>query len=371
MKTLFLPLFLFFSGIVFSQKSTISGKITGFKEGVEVLLGDFDLGDIIQKSTIQNDKFSFNNPAQFSPKRMYMIIKEDTTMYWFNEFYIDTKNVFFSGDKRDIPNYVKIKGSKSNDEKIAFKKSYEKFQNKWDSINDLIAKKKSDTLKYKKEEIDNDRAKRSKINEQIEFIKIENIKSNPNRYIALLELYWLKEKIGKEEVRKLYNQFGDDLKKSDFGINLKIYLDLEKVLQEGDYFEDFEAKDINGVNHKISQYKGKYILLDFIQTYCYACLLSNDELKKINEKYKNKVQIITFCNDKSEKTWQDGYKEHQIQWVSLWNEEGNFGRINQLYGTDGTPTFILINPEGKIIKKEYGYDEGNLETILTDVLNKK
>ncbi|MFN8324318.1 MAG: hypothetical protein U0T80_00920 [Flavobacteriaceae bacterium] len=68
----------------------------------------------------------------------------------------------------------------------------------WDSINDLIGEKRNDTIKYSKEEINHDRIKRSKLDEQIENIKLNNIKSNPNSYISLVELFWLKEKIGKE-----------------------------------------------------------------------------------------------------------------------------------------------------------------------------
>ncbi|MCZ8330399.1 MAG: TlpA disulfide reductase family protein [Flavobacterium sp.] len=370
MKKLLL-FFIFFTEIVFSQKSTISGTIFGFKDGTEVLLGDDELGDIIQEAKINNNKFTFKNPSTFSPKRMYLIIKEDKTMHWFDSFMVDNQNVILSGDKSDIPKNIKIKGSKSNNEKIAFEKSYEQLQKKWDSINDLIGEKRNDTIKYSKEEINHDRIKRSKLDEQIENIKLNNIKSNPNSYISLVELFWLKEKIGKEEVKKLYGQLDEKLKQTDYGINLKVYLDLDKILQEGDYFHDFEAKDINGVLHKLSDYKGKYILLDFIQTYCFWCVSSNDDLKKINEKYKNELQIVTFCSDKSEKTWKNGYKEHDIKWVSLWNGEGLNGRINQLYGTEGTPTFILINPEGKITKKIFGFEEGKLEEILQKELNKK
>jgi thiol-disulfide isomerase/thioredoxin len=371
MKKLFLLIFLFFSGIVVSQKNTISGIITGFEDGTEVLLGDENLGEVVQKTKISKNKFSFKNPSTFSPKRMYLIIKEGETMHWFDSFIVDDKNVVLLGDKKDIPHNIKIKGSKSNDEKIAFEKSYEHLQKKWDSINDLIGEKRIDTIRYSKEEINNDRLKRSKLDEQIESVKLGNIKSNPNSYISLVEMFWLKEKIGKEEVRKLYNKVDNKLKQTDYGVYINVYLELEKALQEGDNFEDFEAKDIQGISHKLSDYKGKYILLDFIQSYCFACVASNADLKKINDKYKNEVQIITFCGDKSENTWKEGYIEQEIKWVSLWNGEGLSGRIHQLYGTYGTPTFILINPEGKIIKKYFGYDDGYLDTLLTEELNKK
>ena len=361
---------MFFSGVVFSQKSTISGKITGFKDGTIVFLGDLEIGDVIQKTKIKNNKFIFENPSTFSSKKLYLDIKVDS-VYYSMFFYIDNNSIFLSGDKKDFPKNIKIEGSKSYDYNKKFEKSLEKLQNKWDSINNLIGDKKKDTIKHKKEEIDNDRLNRSNIDKQIDNYKISYINSNPNTYRSVMELYYLKEKIGKDGVRKLYNQLDDKLKQTLDGVGIKVYLDLEKVLQEGDFFEDFQGKDVNGVSRKLSDFKGKYILLDFIETYCYACILSNDDLKKINEKYKNQVQVVTFCADKTEKTWKKGYKEFNITWVSLWNGEGIVGRTPQLYGTDGTPTFILINPEGKIIKKVFGYEEGYLETLLNEELNKK
>ncbi|MBY0487237.1 MAG: AhpC/TSA family protein [Flavobacteriaceae bacterium] len=370
MKLSFIVFFFFFSVMLFSQKTNISGRISGFKDGTEVFLGDLEIGDVIQKSKIKNNKFTFQNPSTYESKKLYLDIKEDTT-YYSMFFYIDNKSVTISGDKKDFPEKILVSGSKSYDENKLFEKGYEKLQNKWDSINNLIGEKSNDSLKYKKEEIDFDRLNRSNIDRQIDIFKISYIKSQPNTYRSVMELFYLKDKIGKEEVGKLYTLLDDKLKQTDDGKAIKVYLELEKVLQEGDYFEDFQAKDSNGIPHKLSDYKGKYILLDFIQTYCYACILSNDDLKKIDDKYKDVVQIVTFCGDKTEKTWKEGYMEHKIKWVSLWNGEGIGGRISQLYGTDGTPTFILINPDGKIIKKEFGYSEGKLDAILQELINKK
>lgn len=383
MKSIFVSLFIIFSTFVFSQKTTsefskisnkakISGEIIGFKDGSQIWLGDRELGVIIKKAKAKNNKFTFENPSKFSPKKMYLIVREDTTNYWFNGFYVDNQNVFITVNKSDVDKDLKIKGSVSNDQSLVFDKLSEKLEKKYDSLNNAIGLKKQDTIKFKKAEIDRDRDSRSEVRNKIDQNKIEFIKSNPISYRALSELFWLKEKIGKEEVSKLYTNLDNNLKITDDGKNLKTYLELKKILQEGDIYEDFQAKDVKGKTHNLSDYIGKkYILLDFIQTYCYACVLSLEDLKKINEKYKEEVEIITFCGDKSEKTWKEGLKKHQTNWLSLWNGEGLFAKIPQLYGTDGTPTFILINPEGKIIKKQYGYEEGLLDKILEETIAKK
>ena len=370
MKKITIIIFIFSFTILFAQKRTISGSISGFNENAIVVLGDSDKGKIIEKSTLKNSSFIFENPYSKLTKRYYLNIKENSIWYTIH-FFADNDNITITGNKKDYPNNIIVKGSKSNKEKLKFEESYENFKNKSDSINNLIGIKKLDSIKYSKDEIKKEREIYSNLNKQIENIKLENIKSNPNSYIALVELFELKEKIGKEEVRKLYRQINNNLKQTNIGVNIKIYLDLETILTEGNDFEDFQAKDIEGNYHKISEYKGKYILLDFIQTYCSACILSLDDLKIINEKYKDEVKIITFCGDKSEETWKTGYQKYEIQWLSLWNGEGLNGRINQLYGIEGTPTFILINPYGKIVKKYLGYDKGYLEELLETELNKK
>ena len=371
MKSIFVSLFIIFSVCGFSQKTTISGMITGFKDGTKIYLGDLEMGDIIQEGKIENNQFTFKNPSTFSPKKLYIDIKEDTT-YYSMFFYVDNKSVKLFGDKTDFPNNIKVTGSKSYDENKLFEKSYQKLQFKKDSINELIDEKLKDTIKHSKNEIDNDRLIRKKLNEQIEDVQLANVKIQPNTYIAVMFLSYFRDRLGKSEVSKLYNQLDDKLKQSVDGKGIKVYLELVKVLNEGDYYQDFTAKDVNNVLHKFSDYVGKkYILLDFIQTSCYYCVISYDELKNINEKYKNDLQIVTFSGDQAESTWKIGYKEYNIPWVSLWNGEGIMGKVPQTYGTDGTPTFILINPEGKIIKKQYGYEEGLLDKILEETIAKK
>lgn len=92
-------------------------------------------------------------------------------------------------------------------------------------------------------------------------------------------------------------------------------------------------------------------LIIFYQSACSYC---NDELNKINEKYKNllstKTRIIAISADMEE----DLFKRYSKNY--LWNEfyndfKGFEGENFKNYGVRGTPTIFLINDNGIIIKR--------------------
>ena len=370
MKKLQLSLFLFFATFtIYSQQYYIYGTITGFKDGTEIKLFNRDSGLKPQITKIEKNQFKFINPSINSPVQLYLSIKFDNKFNSFS-FLTDNNDVTIFGSKNDFPNNFIVTGSKSNNLKIKYFEYVKPLQSQYDSLNNLIGQKKLDTIKYSKIHLNSERKKRGIIEKKLNTFKINYILNNPNSYYSIIEIYYNRQNIKKSKIKKIYNKLDEELKNSKFGINLKTYLNIKKVLKEGDYLEDFKAKDSSNVFHYLSEYQGKYILLDFIQTSCQYCVASNAELKIIFNEYKNSLQIITFSGDSEEQVWRDGLKEHEINWVSLWNGEDTNGKIFQKYGSFGTPNFFLIDPNGKIIKIISGYGEGELTELVSKILIK-
>lgn len=92
-------------------------------------------------------------------------------------------------------------------------------------------------------------------------------------------------------VVSVYSKLTDEQRQSRLGEEITSLLSISSTVQEGDKIADVELKDIKGNIHHLSDYKGKYIILDFWSQYCGPCLDAFPLLKEIAEKYKEKIVV--------------------------------------------------------------------------------
>ena len=128
----------------------------------------------------------------------------------------------------------------------------------------------------------------------------------------------------------------------------------EKKLNNGAEAPDFTLKDLNGNDFKLSSLRGKYVILDFWGSWCGWCIKALPDLKECYNKHKDsgKFEIVSVdCRDTEDK-WKAAVKQHDMTWTQVKSEKQD--DLPTLYGVPGYPTFIIINPEGKIIKRYVG-----------------
>lgn len=156
---------------------------------------------------------------------------------------------------------------------------------------------------------------------------------------------------------------------SQLGKEITSLLSISSAVQEGDKIVDAELKDIEGNIHHLSDYKGKYIILDFWSRNCGFCQNALPELREIAEKYKGKVVIIGLSVD-LEEVWKEELKKSTDNWPQLSDGLGMSG-IAAHYGIHALPTFIYISPESTILKIQIGYRQNSLsDNILTFIKDK-
>ena len=142
---------------------------------------------------------------------------------------------------------------------------------------------------------------------------------------------------------------------------------------------DFELKDQYGKTHKLSDYKGKVIFLNFWATWCPPCKMEMPDIQKIYEKYekqgeKSEVVVLSVVapNTQDEKDI-DGIKafleENGYTYPVLMNDGGyTFGA----YRISSLPTTFMIDKEGNV----FGYVQGGLtqeamESIIEQTITGK
>lgn len=130
---------------------------------------------------------------------------------------------------------------------------------------------------------------------------------------------------------------------------------------------DFKAKSLDGSDLALYSLfgKGKYILLDFWGSWCTWCLKAVPQMKTMYNANKARLEILSVdCNDTDAK-WRNAVREHDLPWLHVKSERTN--NIADLYGVMGFPTFVLIAPDGKVVKVQQGVDDkfyGQVDEII-------
>jgi len=108
---------------------------------------------------------------------------------------------------------------------------------------------------------------------------------------------------------------------------------------------DFILKDLEGEEVRLSDYRGKTVLLYFMTTWCIKCRQTIPYLKEIHSKYKDK-DVAVFAIDINEPPSRiRAYVEkHQLPYRVLLDT----GKVALSYNVIGVPTFILLDADGII-----------------------
>jgi peroxiredoxin len=131
---------------------------------------------------------------------------------------------------------------------------------------------------------------------------------------------------------------------------------------------DFSLPDVNGKTISLSSFKGKYVLIDFWASWCGPCRAENPNVVSAFNKYKNKnFTILGVSLDKTKEAWLQGIKEDGLTWTHVSDLKFWESSVVPLYGINGIPYNILVDPEGKIIATELR--GSNLENVLAQILN--
>lgn len=154
----------------------------------------------------------------------------------------------------------------------------------------------------------------------------------------------------KEDFLKHFEQTGDQ----QLVQSLRIQLESAKNTEAGMDAPDNEFEDKDGNIHKYSDYKGKYLYVDFWATWCAPCKAEIPHLAKLVEKYKDsdKIAFISISMDANRSAWEKMIAKDNPSWPQYIFNETQSARASKDWGISGIPRFIMISPNGKIYSSD-------------------
>jgi len=135
----------------------------------------------------------------------------------------------------------------------------------------------------------------------------------------------------------------------------------EANFTEGEYAMDFLVNDMTGKSFKLSELRGKVVVLNFWFTKCPPCIQEMPSLNTLVSEFKGKDVVFLAITFNKKDVVKQFLEEKDFNYTIA----ANANDVITMYGVQSYPTSIVINKKGEIVLKELGF-----RTNIKDVLSK-
>jgi thiol-disulfide isomerase/thioredoxin len=133
---------------------------------------------------------------------------------------------------------------------------------------------------------------------------------------------------------------------------------------------EVSSQDVEGHDLKLSQFRGKVVLLNFWATWCGPCMQMVPLERALAERYKGRPFALLGVNgDSTQEAAKATMQKEQMTWPSFWNSDVPGGNLADNWNIRGWPTFYVLDPNGIIRFKGMAYAGLMTSNQLTQIID--
>ena len=115
---------------------------------------------------------------------------------------------------------------------------------------------------------------------------------------------------------------------------------------------DFTMNDREGRPVKLSDFRGKVMLVDFWASWCGPCRKENPHVVELYHHYHDKgFDVLGVSLDKTKEPWLAAIEKDGLVWNHVSDLQGWSNQAAHLYGVTSIPHTVLVGKDGKIIAR--------------------
>lgn len=132
--------------------------------------------------------------------------------------------------------------------------------------------------------------------------------------------------------------------------DFNFYFGPEHTVNVGDKIPELFLPDTTGTNIALSNFNGKYLLVDFWASWCGPCRVESPNLVAMYNKYKDQgFDILSVSLDVNKARWKKAIDKDGLNWRHMSDLGGWESIANWLYDINSIPASFLIDKNGIVL----------------------